>query len=136
MKRIKVLLLLPILFLTGCRQRESPPPGNGVSIIQLIANPHEYDEKTVTVIGYLSLRFEGTALYLHESDYEKYVFPNAIAINLGKTVPTAAEQALEGHCVLLDGRFDADVHGHLGVYPGTISDISRLIPWPPATLAR
>lgn len=40
------------------------------SLVKLIANPEVYNGKTVQIIGYLNLEFEGNAVYLHREDYE------------------------------------------------------------------
>jgi len=40
-----------------------------VSLVQLIANPAEWDGKRVMVSGYLHLEFEGNALHLHRDDH-------------------------------------------------------------------
>ncbi|MBF9140172.1 hypothetical protein [Hymenobacter properus] len=42
-----------------------------VSLVKLIANPEKYDGKTIQVIGFLNLEFEGDAIYLHKEDFDQ-----------------------------------------------------------------
>lgn len=58
-----VILLFVVPSLGQSRQPIS------VSLVQLIANPKIYHGKFVRVVGFVSVRFEGKAVYLHEDDY-------------------------------------------------------------------
>ena len=51
-----------------------------ISLIQLISNPKKYDGKVIEVIGFLSLEFEGQALYLQKEDYEYFNRKNGVSI--------------------------------------------------------
>ncbi len=61
-----VCLLLASLF--AVRVRAAEPVD--VTLVQLIANPEKFDGKSIRVIGFLRLEFEGNVLYLHREDYE------------------------------------------------------------------
>jgi len=41
-----------------------------ISMLRLIVTPEKYHNKTVQIIGYLNLEFEGNAIYFHKEDYE------------------------------------------------------------------
>jgi hypothetical protein len=106
-----------------------------VSLIHLIQHPELYAEKPVRVIGYASLEFEGKALYIHEEDYRNSVTKNGIWLE----VPlNDATRKLHERFVLVEGVFDPSAHGHLGMYSGTLKDVTRLELWsdPRATTPR
>jgi hypothetical protein len=72
-----------------------------VSLIQLIGNPDKYDGKSVRVIGFLRLEFEGDALYLHQEDFEHALTKNAIWVNAGPGM-TKNRERLDKKYVLLE----------------------------------
>ena len=95
-----------------------------VSLIRLIAAPHEYDGKRIVVIGVPRIDFESYGLYLHKEDFDQGLTKNALWI----VVPNdkdAEWKALEGQYVLVDGIFSAQNTGHMGMYSGAISKITR-----------
>ncbi|WP_445232557.1 hypothetical protein [Duganella rhizosphaerae] len=53
-----------------------------VSMIQLIANPQQYDGQPIRLIAFLNLEFEGNALYLHREDFDRSIVSNAVWISL------------------------------------------------------
>src|SRR4026207_991872 len=82
------------------------------SIVQLIANPKEYDGKLVRVIGFASVEFEGTAVYLHQDDY-KYDIPKN---GLWLALDVEGQKQFDGKYVLIEGTFDAEHKGHRGLF--------------------
>ena len=97
-----------------------------VSLVQLIANPNEYDGKFVRVIGFVSVEFEGTAVYLHQEDFKYDITQNAIWLEMD----FERNKKLNQRYVLIEGTFDADHNGHRGLFSGSIKDIKRLQVWP------
>lgn len=97
-----------------------------VSLVQLIANPKEYDGKFVRVIGFVSVEFEGTAVYLHQEDYKYDITQNAIWLEMD----FERNKKLDQRYVLIEGTFDANHNGHRGLFNGSIKDIKRLQVWP------
>jgi len=97
-----------------------------VSIVKLIANPREYDSKYIRVIGYVSLEFEGTAVYLHQDDYKYGITKNAIWLDIAKS-DRNPYMASDQKYALIEGTFDAKGYGHQGLFSGTIKSIKRLI---------
>lgn len=99
-----------------------------VSIIQLIATPERFHGKRVRVVGYLWLEFEGNGIYLSESDRTHGVYKNGLWVSFAEGV-LDSRQAYSGRYVLLEGTFNAEAHGHLGLWSGTIEQITRALPW-------
>jgi hypothetical protein len=100
-----------------------------VSILKLIANPQAYDGKRVRLIGFLRLEFEGDAIYLHREDYQHQISQNALWINLPHDITKQEQQAVNMHYVICSGVFEASKHGHMGMFSGEITDITRLQSW-------
>lgn len=101
-----------------------------VSLIQLIANPQQYDGKKVRFIGFLRLEFEGNAAYLHREDYENGLSQNAIWIDVPTNMSDRQKADTNLHYVICSGTFRAALHGHMGLFSGTLSDVYRLQVWP------
>ena len=101
-----------------------------VSMVQLIATPEKYDGKFVRVFGYLILEFEGDAVYLHREDLVQGLSRNALWVDRTEAMERD-EKKLSGHYVLIEGIFDAQGHGHMGLFSGVIKDITRVETWPP-----
>jgi hypothetical protein len=113
--------------------RSSPQLPLNTSLLQLIARPNDFNGEYVRVMGFYRSEFEGTGLYVHREDYEHGMTRNGIWCD-------RADSTYNMQYVLLEGRFDAKHHGHMGLWSGTIADITRMIAWPPdgprATSAR
>ena len=109
------------------RPRSSPQRPLDLSLIQLIARPEDFDGQYVRVHGFYRAEFEGTALYLHREDYEQGLGKNGFWITSGKVQQ-------DRQYVLVEGRFNAKRHGHLGLWSGEIDDVTRMEPWPPAAV--
>ena len=98
-----------------------------VSMIQLIANPEAFHGKRVRVIGYLILEFEGNALYLHAEDSQHGLTDNGIWVD-------APRAGLGAECksnayALLEGRFNAEHNGHMGLWSGALEEVTRCTAW-------
>lgn len=59
-----------------------------VSLVRLLAHPEEFDEKRIMVAGWASIEFEGDALYLHEEDFRRLLFANAVRLSIPENVRT------------------------------------------------
>src|ERR1043166_2632531 len=97
-----------------------------LSLIQLIANPQNYDGKRVQVVGFLRLEFEGNALYLHEDDYKNGIYGNAIGIGVTKESKWSNDD-VNMRYVMVVGTFSA---GKSNLHTGTIVKITNVVPWP------
>lgn len=101
-----------------------------VSIINLISTPEKYHNKRIQVIGYLNLEFEGNAIYLHKEDYKKSIASNGFWVDFTEESWTNINNFKINKCyVLIEGTFDMDSFGHMGLWSGTIKDITRVVKW-------
>lgn len=99
-----------------------------VSLVQLIANPEDYDSKFVRVIGFVRLEFEGDAIYLHRDDYMHGLTQNGLWIDVTDDIRSRRAEFDEKY-VLIEGTFNAKEKGHLGLWSGTIEKASRWDIW-------
>jgi hypothetical protein len=101
-----------------------------VSLVQLIATPERYDGKTIRLIGYLNLEFEGNAIYFHRDDFTIGMSKNAVWIDLPKDIKPDEIKTVNDHYVICTARFVASNHGHMGMFSGALTDVTRLEVWP------
>ena len=127
MKKITFLILLSMFLITGCQN--SNDELINVSIINLIANPEKYHNKDVTVIGVGNLEFEGNKICLSNNDLEYHVINNCLWITLNQEVSENEVESLNGKYIIIEGTFDMEYTGHLGMYSGAIVDITRYELW-------
>ena len=97
-----------------------------VSLVQLIANPKTYHGKFVRVVGFVSVRFEGKAVYLHEDDYRHGIHKNGLWLDLGGSKSGHEYAEFHEKYVLIEGTFVANMKGHRGAYSGAIKNIKRI----------
>ena len=100
-----------------------------ISLINLIATPEKYDGKLIRVVGYLNLEFEGNALYLHKEDYEKSLFRNAVWVKLTRKEAIEKTKTYSKQYVVIEGTLFMNDTGHMGLFSGGITQISRLDLW-------
>jgi len=100
-----------------------------VSLINLIATPEKYQGKIVQVVGYLNLEFEGNAIYIHKEDYENALLKNAVWVDVSRNEAIKNAKAFNKKYVIMVGVFDMKDNGHMGMFSGTIKNISRLDLW-------
>jgi len=99
-----------------------------VSLVQLIANPKDYDGKIVRVIGFVKLEFEGNAIYLHQDDYKYGISKNGLWIDVTEEIRKRSTE-FDQKYVMLEGMFNAKWKGHMGHWSGSIQKISALKLW-------
>jgi hypothetical protein len=98
-----------------------------VSLVELIARPERYDRKPVRVIGYAHFEFEGNGLYLHREDYERAISKNGIWLAPPESVSGAVTPS--DRYVIVEGTFHARDKGHMGMWSGALTQVTRLEPW-------
>ncbi len=101
-----------------------------VSLIQLIANPQAYDGKTVRIIGFLHLEFEGNVIYLHNEDFRYGLSKNGLWIQIPRDMTKEQMKAVNDQYVICTARFVAKMHGHMGMNSGEVANVTRLEVWP------
>lgn len=92
-----------------------------VSMIQLVASPERFEGKRVQLLGYCRFGFEEHSLYLHREDSLLLNTANAVWLDT-----TERREDLNETFVRVEGTFTARDHGHLGLWPGALVQISRL----------
>jgi len=103
-----------------------------VSLINLIATPEKYHKKWVRVQGVAKFEFEGNALFLHQEDYKAgtknavWLSPDAATLKVDEA--TLAKD-FNSKYVLVEGIFDMNDHGHMDLFSGSISHVSRIMSW-------
>ena len=95
-------------------------------MIQLIANPQAYDGKTVRIIGFLHLEFEGNVIYLHNEDFRHGLTKNGLWIEIPKDMTKEQMKAVNDQYVICTARFVAKMHGHMGMNSGEVANVTRL----------
>jgi hypothetical protein len=100
-----------------------------VSLIQLISNPQAYDGKTIRIIGFLHLEFEGDVIYLHNEDFRYGLTKNGLWINTPRDMTEMQKKAVSDHYVICTAQFVAKMHGHMGMNSGEVTNVSRLQVW-------
>jgi hypothetical protein len=96
------------------------------SLIELISSPERFRGLWVRVIGYVVLEFEGNAVYMHEEDFVHGIMRNALWLEVSSNGPPTL--ARPGYAIV-EGRFAADVHGHMGLFSGALTELRRISPW-------
>jgi hypothetical protein len=99
-----------------------------VSLVQLIANPKDYDGKVVRVIGFMRLEFEGNGIYLHQDDYKHSIYKNGLWIDASVDMQKRKAEVDQKY-VLVEGTFNAKITGHMGLWSGSIQKITRCQVW-------
>ena len=130
-------LILGFMFAVGliaCSGDDAPLPQvhtataqepQDVSLLQLIANPNQYDGKLVRVIGFCRLEFEGNALYLNQADYEHSISKNGVWLQVGWPVPDNLRAASDEY-VIVEATFSV---GTPSSFSGLLTGIKRLERW-------
>ena len=121
MKKL-LLSLIICLFATTLFAKEPI----GISIIELIANSEKYHGKFVRVSGYVTLEFEGTAIYLSKDDADKHQNKNGLWLTLSNF---PEHKDLDGKLCLIEGIFNSKHKGHFGLWSGSIGKITRFDLW-------
>jgi hypothetical protein len=93
-----------------------------VSIIELIANPAAYDGKPVLLSGYIHFEFEGNGIYLHKEDVEHWQFSNGLWVSPADSFKRP--QDCQDNYVTILGIFDATFTGHMGLWSGSVKEVS------------
>ena len=100
--------------------------------MQLILNPEKYHGELVRVIGVSRIEFEGDSVWFTKEHYYHWILNNALWIEPDYKALNLTRDQLEqfnGKYVLLEGIFNKDNHGHLGMYSGALEQVTRFQLW-------
>ena len=130
MKQV-VLATLLLTFVLGPSSAASSPkkPPRRVSIIQLLANPEQYEGKVVTLRGYVHLEFESNSISLHKEDYDHSIYSNGLWLNGDKCSNPDGSSFTSGYAEVV-GRFTTQFRGHMGLWYGSISEVIGCYSYP------
>ena len=99
--------------------------GEDISIINLISTPEQYHGKKVIITGYLNMEFEGNGIYLSKEDYINSIYKNGLWCD----IDLEKYSKFNKKYVVMEGIFNAKMTGHMGLWSGSIENISRV--WEP-----
>jgi hypothetical protein len=102
--------------------------GGPTTLLQVLANPQKYDGQKLLVIGFLHLEFEGDGLYLHKEDFDNAIVGNVIWVDVSPEMKKRFSQINDKY-VVISGTFDANSHGHMDLFSGTLNNITRCDVW-------
>ena len=135
-------LVCVVLALAACQGPTVPPSQpvqatNGVqthepldvSIYRLLATPENLDGKRVRVIGYLHLAFEGNSIYAHKADYDQSIHQNGFWIDVTRCERVGGTPTIDEY-VLVEARFSSIDRGHLDIWSGALTQVTRCVSWP------
>lgn len=103
-----------------------------VSMMKLIVNPEKYHGELVRIIGVSRIEFEGDGVWFTKEHFNHSILKNSLWIEPDYNALGATRQQLEqfnGKYVLMEGVFNKDNHGHLGMYSGALEKITRFQLW-------
>ena len=95
------------------------------SAARIVSAPWLYHNRTVTVDGFLRLKFEGNALYPLEEYYRYGLFKEGIWVNASKEI-MAKKDAFDSKYVTITATFNALEHGHGDLFVGSLKEIKRI----------
>ncbi|MFC2042688.1 hypothetical protein ACFLUA_00860 [Chloroflexota bacterium] len=116
----------------SCASGTASTEVESVSLMQLIVNPELYHGKLVRVIGVSRIEFEGDSIWFTKEHYEHRIYKNSLWIVPDYIALQATPQELEefnGKYVLMEGIFNKNDHGHMGLNSGTLEKITRFQLW-------
>lgn len=127
------LMLCSFFFSSACYSHgEADQSSISVSMIQLIANPENYNQKKIRVIGAGQLQFEGDKICTHMDDLKYHISKNCLSMSLNiKEIDHPFKKLADynGEYILIEGTFIADEFGHMGSTSGAIKNITRYQLW-------
>lgn len=129
MKFFLILILLssvrPCLLAQTLTTPESQPI-HQASLEQLLAKPQQYDGQLVQLKGYLHLAYEAHAIYSQQDDVAKHRSKNGLWVRFSVTTTKQQLADCNRTYVIMAGTFDAQSKGHLGLFGGTLTNITSL----------
>jgi hypothetical protein len=128
--------LLIVGFTAGCGSPDLPAVYSErtveVPLSQLLTEPGRFHHRRVRVAGVCSIQFENVAIYRDCQDFER--LEHSVWLSLDNPTDLAFDELRDlvhrKHCVV-EGRADAQAHGHLGSSVATIAEITRIEPSSP-----
>ncbi len=114
-----------------CGQSDSSGKGCSLwepTVIELLARPELYTGKPIRTVGFLSLEFEGQALYHSREDFDHLAYFTGVWVEVPDSF-LVKKDSIDQAYVILEGRFRAGRAGHMGGFRGLIDSVTRLDRW-------
>lgn len=122
MKFMKLATVLLAVIVSSCGS-----DGNdvrNVSIVKLIAFPEEHHGKFIRLVGYAKFDPDSSVIFLSDDDFKYGNLSNGFSIEIRESERVELNGVRAW--VLVEGVFNVENKGHLGLYDGSIESISRL----------
>lgn len=126
---LALIILLPVGSARSSRAASNSPKPIDVGMVNLLANPQQYDSRVIRTIGFACLEFEGNALYLHEEDFRYQNYKNALALRVAEGQLKQFKSLSLKH-VIVEGTMYANGL-ESSEYAGAIGNITRFEYWRP-----
>lgn len=99
-----------------------------VGMVALLSAPQKYEGRFIRVIGFVSIEFEGEAIYLHEEDYRHGLIKNSLSLRLSES-QRKQFKGLSPKYMLIEGVIYANGPEQTES-SGAIGNITRFEVWP------
>ncbi len=113
-----VILLVLTTLAPWVGSSASAQAGIPTPLVRVIVAPEAVEGSTVSLVGYLIVEEEGTALYLDRESYCLGIMENALFLGSGEFVPGLARY--DRHYVRVTGTVDAGYRGHLSAFAASL----------------
>jgi hypothetical protein len=127
--KLRIIVLVALLQILGFAPLHAQVPPEYTTLIEVIANQSAYNGKRIRVIGYLNLEFEGDGLYLDKASFDAAIH-NAVWVERPNWLGETDARALSKGYALVEGTFTTRHDGHMGMFAGAISEVTRIERWP------
>jgi hypothetical protein len=95
-----------------------------ISIKEILKSPDAYEGTHLQVVGYLNLGFEGNVIFPNKNELKS---KHAKGLWLDLTRRTMSQwRNYKNKYVIIDAVFDANNHGHMNAWGGTLKNITSI----------
>jgi hypothetical protein len=77
-------------------------------------------------MGYIHFDYESNGIYLHQEDMQHHLYKNGLWVSLKRG---ASETGCQDAYALIEGTFNMTYTGHLGLWSGAVTEITRCTKW-------
>jgi hypothetical protein len=90
---------------------------------KLLSEPDKYHNKIVEIVGYVNFEFEGDYIRLDSTTYSNRIWIEGVPKELLRKKYFGN---LNGRRVMIEGRYNKNLLGHMSMFKGTLTDVTRL----------
>jgi hypothetical protein len=125
---VLALVAASILYSIRLIPKKAPAESPLIPMTRLLARPDDFQGQRIRTVGFAIQRFEEHFLYLSREDAEHRIYPNALLLNLESAWPDY--RSYSDKYVLVEGVFEVEAEGHLGIKQNGFSEVSYVGEWP------